>query len=139
MTQTEARDEESAEAWIAYTIRCDPKRGDLLNRANEEAAVQAGENWDLRRLHGLQFSAPNRAVSVIFAVARQTQDHWILTNLGGGPLEELLRLPDGEHLEAVSAEARDSIGLRTALRAMWSDGFSEDRRNAVRRLVEGFD
>src|ERR1700753_3728886 len=83
--------DEIASDWIVYTMRCNPKTGNLRDVAPPGRDEFAGAVIEFGRIIGHDVDA---SIQVIESILKQTSDPWVLENLGAGPLEDLLASGD---------------------------------------------
>jgi hypothetical protein len=123
---------ELASRWIEYTARRHPEIGDF--RDIPVSDLQGKDDAALK-LIDLILSEPSAAFQVIDSILEQTSDPWVLTNLGAGPLEELLASGDQMAIRSVKELAARHSNARTALGGMWMQDFPQDARMAVEQIL----
>lgn len=122
--------EEIAAGWIAFYASGDCAAE--LRRApfgDPDAPV-----WAVDAVMDLEFEDPGRVLEIAFLIARRSDDPWVLSNLGAGPLESLLA-EDPTFLDACEAEARISPNLRLALRSVWPMNMTQETFARVLRIA----
>lgn len=123
-----------ADAWIAATIRSNPKTGGLK-------AVPRSERSQLKEpvqtLIDLLMSNPDDAFRVAEFVLSRTSDPWVLANLGAGPLEDLLGTGDESAIARVNALAEKYPNAREALSNVWTSHFPPQSRDALAKILSG--
>lgn len=126
-------DAEIAAAWMAWTAHCSPfpSEGDAPSPQSEDI-----DDWGQQALIEVVCEDPARALTIVFLIARLTDDNWLLTNLGAGPIEDLLAR-DPTFLDPIAIEVRNSPNLRTALGSVWQNAMSDLTWRAVQRLAAG--
>ena len=126
----EERDIEIARGWIAYHSRTERPDDEPLEPPSDD-----DPDWcAVDQLMNLQFEDPLRALEIALFIAHQTNDERLLTNLGAGPLEQLLA-DDPTLFDAVAIEARKSASLRTALAAVWKNDIPDETWQSIQRLL----
>ena len=75
-------------------------------------------------LDELRRSDPERCWSVILKIFEQDQSDWILSNLGAGPLEDLLADHGERFIERVETLARQEPRFRFLTQMVWRNSIS---------------
>jgi hypothetical protein len=81
--------------------------------------------WAVNALMDLGHNDPPRALDIVFIISRDSDNEWVLENLGAGPLEELIG-DDPALLDRIEREIGSNPRLRLALRAVWQGEMSDD-------------
>jgi hypothetical protein len=138
MAESDADDAIVAD-WIAYTARSNPEGGDLNNPGARAQAFAVKADWATQRLMRLQLGDAPRALRIAFRIARESDDKWVLCNLGAGPLESILADGGPEALRLTKDEMATSPNLVRALRNTWQNSmpdaiWSELQRSLARSV-----
>lgn len=116
---SQLENEAIAQAWIEFAARQNPDTGDLAVPATLAEAHAADADWAWLELAEIEDAAPERALDICILIARLTDDAWVLSNLGAGPLESLLFHDWATVLDRLEAEAPRSPGLAEAISSIW--------------------
>jgi len=93
-------------------------------------------NWPAwEQLHSLTHAQPLDALRVVIAVARSTDNEWVLENLGAGPLEDLIHYHGNAVIEHIEREAKENPSFVDALTCVWESG-PEEIWSRVQAVVE---
>jgi hypothetical protein len=74
---------------------------------------------DAESLYGLFHSAPDQALTVIFAIMQMTDDKNILGGLAAGPLEDFLGVQGEAYIDTIHKLALEQRRLREVLDGVW--------------------
>lgn len=123
-------DTDIAQSWTAHYTRNGPPQSE------QDIGIHPDDPdfWATETLMDLQFDDPVRALEIVFLIARDADDDWVLENLGAGPLESLLAA-DPTFLDAVALEMRSSPRLKGALQCVWQNTMSDETWAQVQRLA----
>jgi hypothetical protein len=72
--------------------------------------------------------------SIVLKILDVTDDEWIVTNLGAGPLENLLALHPDETIERLKSEIPNNPKLKNALMHTWQNMIPDEHWNEIQRL-----
>lgn len=115
--------EELAAAWIA------------LHLAPARSSQRKALFWAFVRLSEWVQHDPEAAWSAIEAIRRKDSSDVILSNLGAGPLEDLLAAHGDSFIVRIEAMAGADAQLRTVLGAVWRSGMSEALWSRIRAVA----
>ena len=121
-----------ASRWIAFTLRQHPDGG--APRATG-VDIPLGADDAQQELLELLLDDPRSALDVCLSIVEQTEDEWVLANLGAGPLEDLLNGGDAGLLKSIEAAALQNRHLQTALKNVWATGLSEQAKASLQRAL----
>jgi hypothetical protein len=109
-------DDEIAGEWVAFIRRLDPVSGDIKPGAADILANSS--KWPSLELMSLLYSDPRRAIRLVAQIASNTDDEWVLINLGVGPIEDLLGM-DEQFADELIDISRSNSGVKTAFQSVW--------------------
>jgi hypothetical protein len=121
---------EIARAWIAHYVRTGPPS----SAADIKVHDADPDHWANGALGALRRDDPARALEIVFRIARDSADAWVLENLGAGPLEDLIDA-DPTLLDPIALEVASSPNLKTALQSVWEREMSDETWNRLQRIA----
>jgi hypothetical protein len=92
----------------------------------EESEEREKNFWSYERLDELCRDDPEAAWSVIEAILRRDSSDVILSNLGAGPLEDLLAAHGARFIDRIEQRAAKDEKLRKLLGMVWRNEIPED-------------
>lgn len=126
-------DLELAKAWVDFTARLHPERGDLDDDAY--GALPPDEDWAVSDLLLISLSEPERAYEIILKMLEMTSDEWVIASIAAGPVETLLRLHAGEFVPRLSRDAYAYPNIRHLPKHLWLGGLPEALQRELSALA----
>jgi len=82
--------------------------------------------WAWEQLDDAVHDSPNEAFEYILSIAQTTTDPLVLSNLGAGPLEDLLVYHGAEYIDQVETKARQIPQFTQVVKSVWKNNMSND-------------
>jgi hypothetical protein len=98
-----------AEAWIAMHI------------AGTNSPIYEENFWAYEQLDNFIHNDPQQALDVILKVIEINSSELILSNLGAGPIEDLMCYKGNEVISKIKDEAKGNANFKKALASTWLD------------------
>ena len=114
---------------------------DLVKAFIESCFVPPGskENealaWADRRINALSFHSPKKCWEVVLDIVSATDDEWVLTMLGVGPIEDMLSSYPEETIAMIERDAPQNSKLRYALANVWQSDTPDDVWNRLQAII----
>ena len=112
-----------ADAWIK------------LHHLPEESEERERNFWAFMRLRELIRDDPEAAWSVIAKMLERDTSDVILSNVGAGPLEDLLVAHGARFIDRIEKRAESDTTFKKVLGIVWKNAISEDVRQRVRAVA----
>jgi hypothetical protein len=122
-----------ARAWIEFIATLNPDSGSISEP--EYAALACDEDWAVDLLSRYAESDPEGAYQVILEIVSISQDPWILTNIGAGPLETILWRHAPEFVPRLTRDAVEFPILRALPPHVWISEMPEHLRRELDALA----
>jgi Family of unknown function (DUF6869) len=119
------QDEELAVAWI--------RRYELIHRETDQSPAAKSLFWAFQKLDEYCEREPEKAFALILAIARLTDDQFVLDNLAAGPLESLLVRNGSVVIDDIELEVSHNAKLRELLQGVWHNLIDETIWQRVER------
>ncbi len=100
---------QTAEAWIAMHI------------AGTNSPIYENNFWAFEQLDNLIHNNPQMALKVIIKAIEINSSELILSNLGAGPIEDLMCYKGNEVINLIKDEAKRNASFKKALASTWLD------------------
>jgi hypothetical protein len=122
-------DEELAVAWV--------RRYELINRETDQSPAATSLFWAFQKLDEYCEREPDRAFALILAIARLTDNEFVLDNLAAGPLESLLARNGRVVIDDIEREVVRNDKLRELLQGVWRNVIEESVWQRVEKSRSG--
>jgi hypothetical protein len=115
-----------ADAWIK------------LHHLPEESEERERNFWAFMRLRELIRDDPEAAWSVIGKMLERDTSDVVLSNVGAGPLEDLLVAHGARFIDRIEKRAESDTTFKKVLGTVWKNAISEDVWQRVRAVAAPF-
>lgn len=116
-------DTDLAKAWIES---CSLPRGSTEKEARR---------WAVEKVSSLSLRSPKECWEVVLDIVSATDDEWVLTILGAGPIEDMLSSNPEETIAMIERDAPQNSKLRYALANVWQSDTPDDVWNRLQAII----
>lgn len=127
------RDAELAKAWVEFTSRLHPERGDLDD--SEYNSLSADEDWAVSDLLMISLSDPGRAYEIVLEMLSMTSDDWVIASIAAGPVETILRSHAAEFVPRLSRDVHANPNIRSLPEYLWLGELPDALRRELSALI----
>lgn len=102
----------------------------------QSAEISEQTEWAYDRLDEICEKDPETCLEILGEICAKSNDDWVISNLGAGPLEDLLARHGESIISDVEARARTNLAFREALSVVWKNVISDGVWTRVERATK---
>ena len=106
-----------------------------LQKVPQDSPEAESMMWAAEELNSLTLDSPSDCWYTVLEILELTDDDWVLTNLGTGPLENLLVLEPQLTIDLIEAALPAKERLARALNDVWQSLMPDEVWNQLQRLT----
>ena len=91
--------------------------------------------WAAEKIYLLALRSPKECWQVVLDILSATNDEWVLTNLGAGPIESMLSFNPEETIAMIEREAPQNSKLRSTLSNVWRNNIPDDTWSKLQAII----
>lgn len=100
-----------------------------------DSKEREAHRWAVSRISSLSRESPKECWEVVLDIVSATDDEWVLTMLGVGPIEDMLSSYPEETIAMIERDAPQNSKLRYALANVWQSDTPDDVWNRLQAII----